>query len=123
MAPPYDQFYTFPCLNPPVLHFEFGTGQFPVMQGGKGADVFSAPGGKFSLGKSKVGSGYCVGAVVETRMGVDETKAMGRKRQGELGSENAGNGLKDIWVIGEPFWRGVGTAFDFSENRVGVRAF
>ncbi|KAI9763337.1 MAG: hypothetical protein M1840_000602 [Geoglossum simile] len=110
LPPPHSQFYTFPCLNPPKLHFEFGGGFFPAMQGDRG----SGPGGRSSLGRAKNGSGYCVGVVVETRMGVGG---------GGGGREGAGNGLKDLWVVGEPFWRGVGGVFDINQGRVGMMTF
>lgn len=87
------------------------------MQGGRGADWSGIPGGKFSLGRLKAGSGYCVGAVVETRMGMK-----GENGGGIAGGENgwmgksrgtlAGNGMRDVWVIGEGFFRGVGAVFD-----------
>ncbi|KAL9112202.1 MAG: hypothetical protein Q9187_007821, partial [Circinaria calcarea] len=93
-------FYLFPCLNPPVLEFEFEGGTFPVLQGSKGADWVGMPGGRLNLGRLEEGSGYCVGAVVETRMGVGEDGGM------------AGNGMRDVWVLGEGFFRGVGGVFD-----------
>lgn len=60
------------------------------------------PGGRLNLGRLEEGSGYCVGAVVETRMGVGEDGGM------------AGNGMRDVWVLGEGFFRGVGGVFDVS---------
>lgn len=87
------------------------------MQGGRGADWTGIPGGKFSLGRLRPGSGYCVGAVVETRMGTDDEK-WGGVAGGEAGwmgkgkGTLAGNGMKDVWVIGEGFFRGVGAVFD-----------
>ena len=39
--------------------------------------------------------------------------------QGTIGA----NGLKDVWVIGETFFRGVGVVFDVKEKMVGFRAF
>ena len=74
------------------------------MRGAKGADWNGMPGGKFSLGRLREGSGYCVGAVVETRMG------MGILEDAGVG----GNGLRDVWVLGERFFRGVGAVFDVS---------
>ena len=82
------------------------------MHGGKGADIWSGPGGKFSLGRLERGSGYCVGAVVETRMGLGDD--MPRKGARERTGTVAGNGLRDVWVIGESFWRSVGGVFDVS---------
>ncbi|KAI9894050.1 MAG: hypothetical protein M1814_004820 [Vezdaea aestivalis] len=123
LPPPHNAFHVFPCLNPPVLAFEFGGWQFPAMRGGKGADVWSGPGGKFSLGRLRDGSGYCVGAVVETDMGAGDVGVSNGARGGKTGGEMAGNGLRDVWVIGETFWRGVAGVFDFKEGRVGMRTF
>ena len=80
------------------------------------------PGGRFSLGRLKNGSGYCVGNVVATRMGLkDERDEMidGGRKGKHLGGEKGGlggNGMRDVWVIGEGFFRGVGVAFDVSVN-------
>lgn len=115
---PYSNFYAFPCLNPPAIHFEFGGASFPAMHGGRGADWSDIPGGRFSLGRLANGSGYCVGSVVETAMGKGQENdkwishvpnephtAIPRKGFG-------GNGMRDVWVIGEGFFRGVGGVFD-----------
>ena len=76
-------------------------------------------GGRFSLGRLKKGSGYCVGAVVETRMGLenerDELIDEGRRGSQSSGAIG-GNGMRDVWVIGEGFFRGVGGAFDVSPS-------
>ena len=90
------------------------------MHGGRGAEWSGIPGGRFSLGRLKNGSGYCLGNVVESRMGVREEKdgMMGETRnelrtsvqRGGMG----GNGMRDVWVIGEGFFRGVGAVFDVS---------
>ncbi|KAI9669465.1 MAG: hypothetical protein M1817_004690 [Caeruleum heppii] len=127
---PHDRFHVFPCLNPPPLAFEFGGRKFPVLQGSKGIDVWGPPGGKFSLGKISKGSGFCVGAVVESRTGMDgdqvrrEEKSGGRDVEGSgPGMMDAGNGLRDVWVLGEGFFRGVGGVFDFEEQRVGLRTY
>jgi len=69
------------------------------------------PGGRLSLGRYKEGSGYCVGAVVETGMGV---RGGGKGEREVKVGELAGNGMRDVWVIGEGFFRGVGGAFDVS---------
>lgn len=118
LPPPHQGFYRFPCLNPPVMQFEFDSHVFPAMQGGKGRDWFGMPGGKFSLGRYKAGSGYCVGAVVETQMGMccDGGAGDGKDgRQGRGGGEVlAGNGMRDVWVLGEGWFRGVGGVFDVS---------
>lgn len=80
------------------------------MQGeGTAADALFGPaGGRFSLGKVADGTGYCVGSVVETRMA-------SKKAWAESGI--------DMWVLGEPFFRGLGVVFDESEGRVGVRTY
>lgn len=120
LPPPFSNFYVFPCLNPPTLHFEFGGNMFPFMQGGRGAEWSGIPGGKFSLGRLEPGSGYCVGAVVETRMGIkeerDEVVQNDRKGSRSIGGRGGlgGNGMRDVWVIGEGFFRGVGGVFDVS---------
>jgi hypothetical protein len=51
------------------------------------------------LGRRATGSGYCVGIVVESRMGTDNTPY-------------DENGLDDLWVLGEPFFRDCQVAFD-----------
>ncbi|KAI9868818.1 MAG: hypothetical protein M1813_004669 [Trichoglossum hirsutum] len=119
LPPPHSQFHTFPCLNPPALHFEFAGGFFPVMPGGGVGR--ERVGGRFSLGRVRPGSGYCVGAVVETGMGrgdgvegVGPAAGRGKTAAGAAGVERAGNGLRGLWVVGEPFWRGVGGVFDVS---------
>ena len=120
LQPPYSNFYAFPCLNPPVVQFEFAGSKFPFMQGGRGADWTGFPGGKFSLGRLEAGSGYCVGAVVETRMGLREEPVdiLDGGKRGFRASKNkgtiGGSGMKDVWVIGEGFFRGVGGVFDVS---------
>ena len=70
------------------------------------------PGGRFSLGRYREGSGYCVGAVVETSVGTGR----GEHGVGNVGwkGEVAGNGMRDVWVLGECFFRGVGGVFDVS---------
>jgi len=123
LPPPYSNFYVFPCLNPPTLHFEFASTSFPAMHGGRGADWSDVPGGRFSLGRLEDGSGYCVGSVVETRMGIrEERDEMMGGTQNELHSAAqrggmGGNGMRDVWVIGEGFFRGVGGVFDVSSTR------
>ncbi|KAI9824456.1 MAG: hypothetical protein M1832_001991 [Thelocarpon impressellum] len=124
MPAPHDQFYLFPCLNPPTFAFEFSGWPFPAFQGGKGADYWGGPGGRFSLGKVRQGSGYCVGAVVETRMGVEDggdRVARSGRGQARGGAMDAGNGLRDVWVLGEGFFRGVSGVFDPKGQRVGFR--
>jgi hypothetical protein len=57
-----------------------------------------------------MGSGYCVGIVVESRMGVEDQGLEKQKGAGLSGD----NGLADVWIIGEPFFRDVQVAFDAS---------
>ncbi|KAL8712049.1 MAG: hypothetical protein Q9220_003745 [cf. Caloplaca sp. 1 TL-2023] len=125
LEPPYSNFYVFPCMNPPHAEFEFSGTRFPAMQGGRGMEYSSAiiPGGKFSLGRLKHGSGYCVGAIVETQMGLkDEREGMTESGKQGLGpaaanvGSLAGNGMRDVWVIGERFFRGIGAVFDVSHK-------
>ena len=111
LKPPYDMFFAFPCLNGVNIAFEIGGWNFPVMSGeGTREDALYGPaGGRFSLGKLSDGTGYCVGAVVETTMG--------------LRKEWSKSGMKDVWVLGEPFLMGLGVAFDIDKGRVGVRTY
>ena len=92
------------------------------MQGGRGAEWSGIPGGKFSLGRLEAGSGYCVGAVVETRMGIreerDEVVHDGKRGRSNSRGGLGGNGMRDVWVIGEGFFRGVGAVFDVSLSSV-----
>jgi hypothetical protein len=107
---PYDQFHAYPCFNTPKIHFEFEQGNVQVLKGERDTDTYSL-GGRFSLGRQATGSGYCIGIVVESRMGV------GMAFTGsEVGSVNAvgGNGLADVWIVGEPFFRDVQVAFNVS---------
>lgn len=83
------------------------------MNGGKGAGWHGSPGGRFSLGRWKEGSGYCVGAAVETRMGVAKYKG------GAESGREEGNGMKGVWVLGEAWLRGVSGVFDVSSSRGG----
>lgn len=92
------------------------------MQGGRVGGFTGFPGGRFSLGRLKSGSGYCVGAVIESRMGIRDEKSEvlheGRRgtRTGTSQGQEAmgGNGMRDVWVIGEGFFRGAGGVFDVS---------
>ncbi|KIW14627.1 hypothetical protein PV08_07411 [Exophiala spinifera] len=109
--PPFDAFFAIPCLNTVNVAFEIGGWNFPVMAGeGTREDALYGPaGGKVSLGKVGDGTGYCVGAVLETTMGVRD--------------EWIASGVRDMWVLGEPFFRGLGVAFDVEKGRVGVRVY
>lgn len=85
------------------------------MKGGRGAEWTGIPGGKFSLGRLRDGSGYCVGAVVESRMEATEDGdgSAGSGIRSRMGKYKAnGSGMKDVWVVGEGFFRGVGAVFD-----------
>lgn len=90
------------------------------MQGGRPVGFTGSPGGRFSLGRLKAGSGYCLGAVVESRMGImdEKSEVLDEGRRGTrsgTGHEVMGsNGMRDVWVIGEGFFRGVGGVFDVS---------
>lgn len=78
------------------------------MNGKRDEGSFS-PGGRFSLGRMERGSGYCVGIVVEGRFG---------NMDGQRGTVDnggvEGNGMEDMWIFGEPFFRDVQVAFDVS---------
>lgn len=126
LPPPYSNFYAYPCNNPPYLHFEFGGWRFPIMRGTKSKADHRGANGKFSLGKVSDDSGYCVGAVVETRMGVGDASPVRRGGGNErfnVGFESgmlAGNGLRDVWVLGEPVFRGMGVVFDVSSSSLSL---
>ena len=78
-------------------------------QGTTSDTLYGPAGGRFSLGKLADGTGYCVGSVVESSMG--------------LRREWLGSGMKDVWVLGEPFFRGFGVVFDVDSGRIGVRTY
>lgn len=118
LAAPYDMFWKFPCLNKPKIMLEFGGWWFQVMssEGSRSEALWGPDGGRLSLGKlgvggNETGSGYCVGRVVETRMGLHAE------------GETEGSGLRDVWVLGEPAFWGVGIAFDSERQRVGFRNY
>ncbi|KAJ8060561.1 hypothetical protein OCU04_010876 [Sclerotinia nivalis] len=115
LPPPYDQFHAYPCFNPPHLSLEFGNLRVKVLDGKRDTGSFS-PGGRFSLGRMERGSGYCVGIVVEGRFG-DGDSPDGEGGDGGLD----GNGMEDMWILGEPFFRDVQVAFDWKEKRVGMQ--
>jgi len=106
MPVPYDQFYAYPCLNPPQIHFEFGKDwKVQVLKGKRDKGTFS-PGGRFSLGRMTAGSGYCIGIVVESKMGMENSPTANDK------------GLEEVWVLGEPFYSDCQAAFDVSNSSV-----
>ena len=104
---------------------EFGGELFRVAKaGGSSEESLNGPvGGRFSLGGLRYPKGdedgdgegnattssYCVGVVVESDMGT---------RGGWKGS-----GMKNTWVLGEPFFRGLGVVFDIAGQRVGFRDY
>ena len=81
------------------VHFEFAGWNIEGLKGRRDKGTFS-PGGRFSLGRMTAGSGYCIGIVVESRGGIKTSKIDG------------GNGLTDVWIVGEPFFRDAQVAFD-----------
>jgi len=105
------------------------------MRGMKTNDATNGPNGKFSLGKVSDDSGYCVGAIVESRMGVGDStpikgaaaprNADGSRSNSLMGEAGilAGNGMRDVWVLGEPAFRGVGIVFDVSAGFLAVHFF
>ena len=112
---PHNMFFAFPCLNRLHIAFEFGGWMFPTLSGEETIEegLWGPPGGKLSLGKLGSGTGYCVGAVVESRMGVPDVTF----------KTEVADGMRDVWVIGEPFFRGVGVAFDVGRQMVGFRTY
>ena len=94
------------------------------MRGTKSPYEHRGANGKFSLGKVTEDSGYCVGAVVESRMGVGDVSSVRKARSGRdttTGESGivAGNGLRDVWILGEPVFRGMGLVFDVSNRACG----
>lgn len=82
-----------------------------VLKGKRDKGTFS-PGGRFSLGRMTMGSGFCLGVVVESRM---DPVNIADVRESTSGVRiDGGNGLSDVWIIGEPFFRDVQVAFDVS---------
>ena len=111
LQPPYDMFFAFPCLAQVNIALELGGWNFPSMAGEiTRADTLHGPtGGRFSLGKLRHGTGYCVGAVVEIRMGVE--------------GGWANSGMQGMWVLGEPFFKSMGVIFDNRNRRIGFRSY
>jgi len=81
------------------------------MMKGKRGDGRWSPGGAFSLGRNVIGSGYCIGMIIESRWDVDAHETKKRRPSWRTESES---GLEDLWIIGEPFFRDVQVAFDVS---------
>lgn len=108
---PHDMFFAYPCLSKVNIVLELGGWNFPALTGEttRADTLHGPPGGRLSLGKLGNGTGYCVGAVVETRMGTHSTW------------ENSGMG--GVWVLGEPFFRGMGVVFDAEKERIGFRSY
>jgi hypothetical protein len=59
------------------------------------------------------GSGYCIGIVVESRVG-DGMSLSGTNGRTSTHSSVGGNGLSDAWIVGEPFFRDVEVVFNVS---------
>ena len=116
---PYGQFHAYPCFNPPKVHFEFLAQRFEVLKGKHDEGTFS-PGGRFSLGRMNSGSGYCIGIVVESRMG-DGMSLSGTEERTSTHSSVGGNGLSDVWIVGEPFFRDVEVVFNVSFGRFVIK--
>lgn len=121
---PFDRFFAFPCLNQPSIAFEFNAWLYPTMGGEKSEsdDYTGLHGGKFSLGKEMPGSGYCVGLVVETSMGLIQDMY---SNDGQFGKRKVivRNDLRDFWVLGEPFFRGMGLVLDVEKQKIGFRSY
>lgn len=110
---PNDQFFAFPCLNSKSINIalEIAGWNFPILSGRttRGESLHGPTGGSFSLGKMGNGTGYCIGIVVETRLGLSE--------------EGMESGMQNMWVLGEPFFRGMGVVFDADGGRIGLRSY
>jgi hypothetical protein len=117
------RFFAVPCFDGQrgrEVMFELGGWTFPMFAGreiGKEEALYGPLGGAGSLGVVEEGSGFCVGVVVESRIG--EAREDG----------DDGGGLRGTWVLGEPFFRGMGVLFDADgehggkDARVGFRAY
>lgn len=120
-----DDFYVFPCLNEIDIAFEIAGWRFSFGKSELRDDAIHGPfGGRFSLGQADIGgndtgsdrrarTGYCVGIIVQSIM--------------EKQRDASSSAMKDVWVLGEPFFRGLGVAFDMGEKkgktRVGLRIY
>jgi len=92
---------------------EFAGWNVEVLKGKRDKGAFS-PEGRFSLGRMTAGSGYCVGIIVESRVGRGMSLGTEKGNMGFETSMEEGNGLEDVWIVGEPFFRDVQVAFDVS---------
>lgn len=118
--------FAFPCLIGVDIEFELAGWRFPFGRGEVREDAVLGPvGGSLSLGQvdlrsnktaldETVGTGYCGSIVVESGMGV-------RK-------EWQNSAMQDVWVLGEPFFRGIGVVFDMGDDkgkgsRIGFRVY
>lgn len=81
-----------------------------MLNGKRDKGTFS-PGGRFSLGRMTRGSGFCIGTLIESRMGISTSDARESNSKAHV---DGGNGLSDVWIIGEPFYRDVQVAFHVS---------
>lgn len=91
---------------------EFAGLKMRILQGKKDRGTFS-PGGRFSLGRMARGSGYCVGMIVESRMGLSTSPIRkGGRVEGPHSDMDRYNNLDDFWVIGEAFFHDVEVAFN-----------
>lgn len=121
-----NNFYAFPCLNEIDIALELAGWKFSLAKGELREDAVHGPvGGRFSLGQvdmranhsdidEAVRTGYCVGIIVGSSMGV--------RKQWERSA------MRDVWVLGEPFFRGLGVAFDMGDSqgkggKIGFRVY
>ena len=57
-----------------------------------------------------------------TKARYSDNTRQGRVKASGSQTGSVGSGLKDVWVIGETFFRGVAIVFDVKEKMVGFRA-
>lgn len=121
-----NEFHVFPCLNEVNIDFELAGWRFPFGRGEAREDALFGPvGSRFSLGQvdlgngtnssdDAVGTGYCVGIVIESTMDIRRDRSQ--------------SAMRDVWVLGEPFFRNTGVVFDMGDKkrkdgRIGIRVF
>ncbi|KAK5070380.1 hypothetical protein LTR64_000051 [Lithohypha guttulata] len=119
-------FQVVPCLNEVKIEFELAGWRFPFGRGEAREDALFGPvGGRFSLGQVHIESGtnssdeavetgYCVGIVIGSTMGIRQDWSQ--------------SAMRNVWVLGEPFFRDTGVVFDMGDKkgkgaRIGVRVF